>query len=397
MTVYLNISGHGELPGGGFDPGATGFITKGEHKYFEEDLFPAMKKFTPKDAKIVYFSEYNVFRHKNLEALVKKLEKQYNDKVVVIEWHYDAGGAASSGGHVIVYKGFEPDALDLKIRDIIKKHIGVRYNHKGHVGINGRNNLHNLNVAANKGINYRLVELGFGTNKKDAQIMMENVEAIAKDFVELFVGKAVDKPVEVKPVEIPAKNPVAEPVKKPVGKVNYNGNSIVDYLNAAKIDSSPDNRRKLAVEYNVPNYDLSAAKNLELLNAMRDGKKPAPVAKKTIAQLVNETLAGKHGNGDKRKQSLGADYDAVQAVINGKPKAAVTAKKTAVSSEIKVGDKVTASRLYANGAATKLARTNPITGYVERINNSWKNPYRLVKTKGKADYLGFARKSDLKK
>jgi len=44
---------------------------------------------------------------------------------------------------------------------------------------------------------------------------------------------------------------------------------------------------------------------------------PAPTtSNKTIEQLVAETLAGKHGNGDARKKSLGANYAAVQAEIN---------------------------------------------------------------------------------
>lgn len=45
-------------------------------------------------------------------------------------------------------------------------------------------------------------------------------------------------------------------------------------------------------------------------------KPPAKPAGKTIDQLVAETLAGKHGNGDARKKSLGANYNAVQAKIN---------------------------------------------------------------------------------
>lgn len=50
-------------------------------------------------------------------------------------------------------------------------------------------------------------------------------------------------------------------------------------------------------------------------------KKPAskPKAKpktKSISQLADEVLAGKHGNGDARKRSLGSNYNAVQAEIN---------------------------------------------------------------------------------
>nr|WP_257713925.1 hypothetical protein [Nosocomiicoccus ampullae] len=40
------------------------------------------------------------------------------------------------------------------------------------------------------------------------------------------------------------------------------------------------------------------------------------VKPKTIAQLADEVLAGKHGNGDARKRSLGSNYAKVQAEIN---------------------------------------------------------------------------------
>lgn len=42
---------------------------------------------------------------------------------------------------------------------------------------------------------------------------------------------------------------------------------------------------------------------------------------KSIDQLVQETLAGKHGNGDARKASLGNQYQAVMDIINGKASA----------------------------------------------------------------------------
>lgn len=43
---------------------------------------------------------------------------------------------------------------------------------------------------------------------------------------------------------------------------------------------------------------------------------------KSLETLVQETLAGLHGNGDTRKASLGSQYEAVMAVINGKTTAA---------------------------------------------------------------------------
>ncbi|HEL1894138.1 TPA: glucosaminidase domain-containing protein [Streptococcus suis] len=45
------------------------------------------------------------------------------------------------------------------------------------------------------------------------------------------------------------------------------------------------------------------------------------ISNKSLDQLVKETLAGVHGNGDTRKASLGSQYEAVMAVINGKASA----------------------------------------------------------------------------
>lgn len=53
-------------------------------------------------------------------------------------------------------------------------------------------------------------------------------------------------------------------------KSSYTGNSIVDYLSSIGMDSSQANRAKLASQYGISNYDYSAAKNTELLNAMRN-------------------------------------------------------------------------------------------------------------------------------
>ena len=190
MTKILLIAGHGENKNGSFDPGATGIITKGEHKYYEQDFFPAVKKFLPKDSNIVLFSEYNVYDYKNLVTLANK----YGKDTVVIEMHYDAGSSSASGGHVIIHSAYAPDKYDLAIRDVIQKHIGVRYEHKGHKGISGRDNLGNCNRAKSAGLNYRLVELGFGTNPKDAATMVNNVDVIAKDFVQALVGKVAQEP-----------------------------------------------------------------------------------------------------------------------------------------------------------------------------------------------------------
>lgn len=73
---------------------------------------------------------------------------------------------------------------------------------------------------------------------------------------------------------------------------NYKGNSIVEYLNLIDVDSSVANRKKLAQEYGIKNYDLSADKNIELLNAMRNGKKPSAPAKKPVEKSLPSDVYG---------------------------------------------------------------------------------------------------------
>ena len=63
-------------------------------------------------------------------------------------------------------------------------------------GISGRDDLRNVTVAAKSGINYRLLELGFGTNKTDSSIMVNDVELIAKSMVKAIYGRVKEESVE---------------------------------------------------------------------------------------------------------------------------------------------------------------------------------------------------------
>lgn len=188
--THLVIAGHGMQRNGRFDPGATGFITKGEHKYVVEDLFPAMKRHLPKNHNVVFYSKNKVSNYGNLVSLVKK-----HNADQVTEIHFDAAASSSArGGHVIVHSKFKPDKTDLALRDAIKNMVGVRYSHRGYEGISGRSNLYNVNLAANGGITYRLIELGFGTNKTDAGILTGKVDEYAKELVKAITGSVASKP-----------------------------------------------------------------------------------------------------------------------------------------------------------------------------------------------------------
>ncbi|WP_271401429.1 N-acetylmuramoyl-L-alanine amidase [Salinicoccus roseus] len=191
MVKHLIIAGHGKQYDGSFDPGATGYIKKGEHKYVRDDLFPAMKRYLPKGADVVFYDALKVSSNGNLANIVN-----YYNPDQVTEIHFDAHelGSSARGGHVIIHSDYLPDEYDLALRDAIESMVGVRYSHRGHKGISGRNNLYNVNDARNRGIAYRLIELGFGTNKTDADIMTRNVDAYAKALVKALFGIVGSKP-----------------------------------------------------------------------------------------------------------------------------------------------------------------------------------------------------------
>lgn len=300
--THLLIAGHGKRKNGTFDPGATGIISKGEHRYVKENLFPAMKKHVG-DADVVFFDDYNVYDYGDIVALAKK----YGKDTKVTEVHYDAGDSSANGGHVIVYSGYAPDALDLRLRDAIKSMIGVRYKHKGHEGISGRSNLANVNRTQKAGINYRLVELGFGTNTKDADVMVNKVDEYAKKLVEALLNEKV----ESKPVATPVNKPVAKPVKK-AKTIAQMAQEVID----KKHGNGHDNRRKSlgisAAEYEKVRAEVNR----------RAGVRTAPAKpKKTIEQMARDIINNpKAPKGHTARQKwLGIDnatYQKVRARVN---------------------------------------------------------------------------------
>lgn len=289
MPTILLIAGHGSG-----DPGATGYISKGEHRYMKEKFFPAMKKFIPEGSNIVFFGDYNVYMRGNLVALAKS----YGPNTIVVEMHYDAltMDSGASGGHVIVHADFVPDSIDLAIRDAIQKNVGVRYNHKGHTGISGRSNLANVNRAANGGVNYRLVELGFCTDKGDVDVMINKTEQYAKDFVEALLGKTTTA------------KPTVTATKVSSGQYSISGKSVDTLANEViqgLYGSGDDRKKALGTMYNAVQKRVN-----EIL-----ASKGATV-KLSVNQMAKNVIAGKYGTGEARKKALGANYNAVQAEVN---------------------------------------------------------------------------------
>ena len=101
----------------------------------------------------------------------------------VIEFHLDSARGAS-GGHVIK-NAYPADSIDKGLDKALKDTVGTIR------GIQTRYDLLNVNVAYDMNINYRLVELGFITSKKDMDYIKKNLQAFTKRIAEGIHGKAI--------------------------------------------------------------------------------------------------------------------------------------------------------------------------------------------------------------
>lgn len=330
MATILHIAGHGPKQNGTFDPGATGFVTQGEWRYFSESFFNYLKKYEPKGHKVVYHTAYNVYDRRNLANLAR----QYGNDTTVIEWHFDATGSPQArGGHVIVYSGYNPDALDLRIRDGIKEVAGIRYSHRGHAGISGRSNLQNVNISANSGINYRLLELAFCTNRQDANILLNEMDRYAKVLSEKIFNttvKASDKPAQ----------------------------SMAGYYVVKKGDTL----WAISQEFGTTVDNLKKWNNL-----------------KSDLIFVGQSL-----------EVRGADLPEPKPTTP--PKNVKPANTSVTSIQKGAWVRVPANKLYGSGDAHSPVASRELSAQVDMINNGWKNPIRLIKN---GVYQGFARPADI--
>lgn len=232
--VHLIVAGHG-----GADPGAIGNGSN-ERDFTRNHVVDRVAKYinaTPGHRAVIYNKRNNMFwdTQRAGGGMYWAKNQKYD---TVTEYHLDAASASARGGHVIVYNGFTPDKIDLGIRDAIKKYVGVRYTHKGHGGISGRNNLLQVNVAANIGVNYRLVELGFITNKADFQAINKNIEGLTRDMANAITGgvsaaTAVKKPkASPRPNVTTNKKDASSKTPRTIGKWQTNKINNAQYIRA---------------------------------------------------------------------------------------------------------------------------------------------------------------------
>lgn len=100
----------------------------------------------------------------------------------VVELHMDASGVPGAhGAHVIIKSGFEPDEYDKALADKLAAFMPGRADKLVKVS-----NLANVNRAARRGINYRLVENGFIDSPVDLAYFNSHIDDIARAYLAAF-------------------------------------------------------------------------------------------------------------------------------------------------------------------------------------------------------------------
>lgn len=112
---------------------------------------------------------------------------------MVVELHMDSASPSARGGHVIIKKGFNPDAFDKDLASFIGSFMPGRAS-----TIVGRSDLANPNRAASAGVNYRLLECGFITNDSDRAKFMNQMTDLARGILQA-AGIGASSPVPDKP------------------------------------------------------------------------------------------------------------------------------------------------------------------------------------------------------
>lgn len=104
------------------------------------------------------------------------------DEYCLIELHMDSASSASAkGGHVIIKEGYDADKYDTALANFISGMFPGRSQ-----TIVKRSNLANVNRAAKRGYNYRLLECCFISNADDVSKFNASIDEVAKGILAAF-------------------------------------------------------------------------------------------------------------------------------------------------------------------------------------------------------------------
>ncbi|EOH1646710.1 N-acetylmuramoyl-L-alanine amidase [Enterococcus faecium] len=183
MSKHLVVFGHGQG-----DPGAVGNGYQ-EATFTRNILGPRLKAWAAK-LKNTQVDFYNESLDMYQQSQAGGGAYSVNGYASVTEFHLDAASATATGGHVIINAKYSPDANDLAIGKVLEKYVGL-WGSSRPTGTFGRSDLLNCNVFSNRGISYRLVELGFISNASDVKKLVDNIDAVAKELIEAITGESL--------------------------------------------------------------------------------------------------------------------------------------------------------------------------------------------------------------
>ncbi len=183
MSKHLVVFGHGQG-----DPGAIGNGYQ-EATFTRNILGPKLKAWAAK-LKNNQIDFYNESLDMYQQSQAGGGAYSVNGYASVTEFHLDAASVAATGGHVIINAKYSPDGNDLALGKVLEKYVGLWGSAKP-TGTYKRDDLLNCNVFSNRGISYRLVELGFITNANDVKKLVDNIDVVAKEIVEAITGESL--------------------------------------------------------------------------------------------------------------------------------------------------------------------------------------------------------------
>jgi len=292
----LVVAGHGKKTNGVMDNGAGG------HGYNEAErvrtLANRMKALG--GASVILGDQSKKWIDYELYNKVNKSEID-----CAIELHMDSSESASAhGGHVIIKEGFKADKYDLALEKFIKSYFPGRSE-----TLKPRPDLKAVNMCANRGINFRLLETCFISNAADMAKFNRDVDAVAKGILSAFgIGVSGNAPQNKPAPNKPASKPI------PPAPAKKSNETIAQEVIDGKWGNGNDRKAKIT----AAGYNYSAVQ--AIVNQKLTGK---PSGKKSNDTIANEVIAGKWGNGAERKRRLAAagyNYSTIQTLVNKKLK-----------------------------------------------------------------------------
>ncbi|GGI64752.1 N-acetylmuramoyl-L-alanine amidase [Enterococcus alcedinis] len=302
MQEHLIVLGHGAGDPGGVNKE----LGLNERDWNRNVLLPALKKYAAllENSKVTF---YDITKDMYQQSQLGKGAYTTPKVASVTEIHEDASSnKTATGGHVIISNRFNPDSNDLALANVIKNYAGWWGSVKDKKGVNKRDNLYNLNIYADRGQNYRLLELGFITNDKEIQSLTKNVDSLAKELIQAITGETIgNKPAK-------PKDPVKPALQKPIKPKLLSATAIRDEVIAGKWGTGQDRINRL----NKAGYNAKKVQddvNKKLLGTSNP--------KKTNQEVAKEIALGFGGWGDgqtriNKLKATGYNPSVVQALVN---------------------------------------------------------------------------------